>query len=80
MMRHKLKTACEKPIAKDKCRHYWVLENPNGPVSKGVCKLCGAERKFNNRFLDLWWEDNTSFLPKLSSGQDTESDEESDDF
>ena len=30
------------------CRHHWVIEMPNGPVSKGQCKRCGIERDFMN--------------------------------
>jgi len=30
------------------CQHYWVIEPPNGPISKGVCKLCSAEKNFRN--------------------------------
>ena len=30
------------------CQHHWLIESPNGPVSKGVCRLCGAEREFQN--------------------------------
>ncbi|MBI2936260.1 MAG: hypothetical protein HYY31_05585 [Chloroflexi bacterium] len=33
------------------CRHYWVIETPTGPVSEGICKLCGEQRKFKN-YLD----------------------------
>ena len=30
------------------CRHHWVIEMPNGPVSHGQCKVCGEERDFYN--------------------------------
>jgi hypothetical protein len=30
------------------CRHHWVIEMPNGPVSHGQCKVCGMERDFYN--------------------------------
>jgi hypothetical protein len=30
------------------CRHHWVIEMPNGPVSHGQCKVCGMERDFHN--------------------------------
>ena len=36
------------------CRHHWVIEYPRRPTSKGICKLCGCERKFVNSFDDLW--------------------------
>ncbi|MDD5127892.1 MAG: hypothetical protein PHR43_07365 [Dehalococcoidales bacterium] len=30
------------------CRHYWLIESPSGSRSHGVCKLCNAEREFDN--------------------------------
>ncbi len=30
------------------CRHYWIISQPNGPVSHGVCKYCHEERDFTN--------------------------------
>ncbi|MFC1873087.1 hypothetical protein ACFLYV_05215 [Chloroflexota bacterium] len=30
------------------CLHHWNIEEPDGPVSVGVCKLCGATRHFSN--------------------------------
>ena len=30
------------------CAHHWVIESPDGPVSRGVCKLCGQVRGFAN--------------------------------
>lgn len=30
------------------CRHHWVIEAANGPVSHGRCKNCGRERDFYN--------------------------------
>ncbi len=32
------------------CIHYWVIETPNGPVSRGICKYCGAVRLFINAY------------------------------
>jgi hypothetical protein len=34
------------------CGHYWRIDSANGPTSKGICKLCGLEREFNNSFLN----------------------------
>jgi len=28
--------------------HRWRIEEPNGPTSRGVCKVCGAEKQFKN--------------------------------
>jgi len=30
------------------CAHHWVIAVPDGPISKGVCQLCGQVRGFNN--------------------------------
>jgi len=34
------------------CHHHWVIESANGPVSVGVCRLCGARREFFNYLSD----------------------------
>jgi hypothetical protein len=34
--------------AGDACQHYWLIERPQGPTSKGVCRLCSEERDFPN--------------------------------
>ncbi len=33
---------------KSKCSHFWVIGEPNGEESRGVCKYCGAVEKFWN--------------------------------
>jgi len=78
--RHKVEAAPEEPVARDKCRHYWIIESPSGPTSKGVCKLCGAEKEFHNSFPEsLLWERERplSFAP--TGLPDIEPDEEHDD-
>jgi hypothetical protein len=30
------------------CTHHWIIEPPNGPTSKGYCKLCPEVREFRN--------------------------------
>lgn len=30
------------------CRHHWVIESARGPVSHGICKVCGLEKDFYN--------------------------------
>ena len=32
----------------ESCAHYWIIETPNGPVSTGTCKKCGATKEFHN--------------------------------
>ncbi|MFO8101453.1 MAG: hypothetical protein R6U37_04685 [Dehalococcoidia bacterium] len=38
------------------CVHHWIIESPTGPVSKGTCKKCGAEKEFSNYFPYSKWE------------------------
>lgn len=39
------------------CKHYWIIDTPSGPMSKGRCRLCGLEREFKN-YLDVeGWSD-----------------------
>jgi hypothetical protein len=33
------------------CKHHWIIPSPDGTVSQGCCKKCGAEREFYN------WQD-----------------------
>ncbi len=37
------------------CTHHWVIEPPNGAVSKGKCKLCGNDQEFRNSFEYSSW-------------------------
>ncbi len=50
MGRRKINSTLVESLTKTKetCRHYWVIESARGPVSKGVCKFCGAQREFHN--------------------------------
>jgi len=43
-------------VAEGRCRHKWVLETPNGPTSRGVCRLCGEVREFRNYLTSSLWE------------------------
>ena len=49
----KVGAVLERPAAKATCRHYWLIEPPDGPVSRGVCKLCGEVKMFDNVLEDL---------------------------
>ena len=43
----------------DECRHHWVIESPHGPISKGICRICGDEKGFRNS-LDTPTEDENN--------------------
>ena len=33
--------------------HRWRIPEPDGPVSIGTCKVCGAEKEFRNWLSDM---------------------------
>ena len=43
------------------CVHYWIIDVPAGPVSKGKCRLCGESQEFKNylEFASGWDDDRT---------------------
>ena len=71
-MRHEIETAPEERVDNGKCHHYWVIESPKGPTSRGVCKLCGEEREFSNHSLDFLWEGDISAFSELPGLPDIE--------
>ena len=34
------------------CRHHWVIETANGPVSWGECQICHEGKQFQNSIGD----------------------------
>ncbi len=36
------------PELNNGCKHHWRIEVANGPISKGVCKICGVSQEFHN--------------------------------
>ncbi len=40
--------ALEETQERSGCQHYWVIDPPAGPVSKGACRSCGEQRDFPN--------------------------------
>jgi hypothetical protein len=38
----------EMAVRPEKCVHYWIIESPHGPTSKGRCRYCGTEAEFFN--------------------------------
>ena len=49
------------------CRHQWLIDSPAGPSSKGVCRLCGEERDFQNYIEGSSWGYDVS-LEQLAGG------------
>ena len=49
------------------CRHHWVIQPAEGPVSQGVCQACGEIREFKNYVESASWGDTR--LGNRSRGQ-----------
>lgn len=80
MARRKSKALRErqKTETKPKCTHYWVIESPQGPTSRGVCKLCGAVSEFSNYVPYPTWEGRVTRLPRDADLSDVEPEDELD--
>jgi hypothetical protein len=50
MMSIKVKEKDTAQAQKEPCRHFWVIESANGPMSRGKCKYCGVKKEFYNAF------------------------------
>ena len=52
------------------CQHYWMIEKPEGPVSKGMCRLCGEKREFQNYIESTKWQSRSDdvSLEQLAGG------------
>jgi hypothetical protein len=37
------------------CHHQWIIDSPNGPSSRGECRLCGQEKEFLNYIEGSAW-------------------------
>ena len=59
MIQQTYRPAPEKERRNDACRHHWIIEAPTGPVSNGVCQVCGQVREFKN------------YIESAFSGEDT---------
>ena len=44
--------AVEEQLAKPSCKHHWVIEAANGPVSWGECQICHEGKEFQNSITD----------------------------
>ena len=44
----------------NQCSHHWVIEGAGGPTSKGMCRLCGAEKDFKNYLEGARWDNGAT--------------------
>jgi hypothetical protein len=77
-MMNKLEAEPRNPKEKAKCKHYWIIESPKGPTSRGVCKYCGAKKEFGNYTHHSSWDEDRSTPDELSSSTPLGSDNKSD--
>ena len=51
------------------CRHHWVIDAPDGPVSRGKCRACGEARDFKNTIDSTpWGEEQRAAVPEERVG------------
>ena len=43
-------------LSVEECKHHWVIDQPNGPTSKGTCKVCGVKEEFRNSMPGSGWD------------------------
>lgn len=60
------------------CRHHWVIQPADGPVSNGSCRICGESREFKNYVESATWGDSriTNKNSSASAGVESTSDDE----
>ena len=46
------------------CKHHWIIDSPNGPISEGVCELCGVRQEFKNSIPISGWDRNGAHRKK----------------
>ena len=51
------------------CCHHWAIQPATGPVSQGVCRICGEVREFKNYVEAATWGD--SRLSNRSNSEDS---------
>ena len=52
MVRQELTLEPVDVIPKLQCRHHWIIEPAEGPVSQGTCQICHEAREFQNSIVD----------------------------
>ena len=55
--------------ARRNCRHHWMIETPHGATSRGVCKRCGARKRFPNAAEDVIAEGGRQALGRWANAR-----------
>lgn len=53
---HKIEHKLEVVKEKGGCAHHWLIESAKGKNSRGVCRVCGAVKEFDNRGVDFFYD------------------------
>ena len=64
--------------AVEACRHHWVIQPADGPVSNGSCQICGENRQFENYVESATWGDSRIASKNSSATVESTSDDEDD--
>ena len=75
-MRNRSDLEEKKSAATTDCRHYWVIEAADGPVSRGVCRFCGEEKEFQNSWIGSSYMGKDAKVFDLPDMLDSEEEEE----
>lgn len=64
-----MKGIAEAPVKRrtSRCQHRWVIETPHGATSRGLCKRCGATKRFPNAAEDATWEAGSGGLGRWAN-------------
>ena len=60
------------------CRHHWVIQPADGPVSNGSCQIGGENRQFKNYVESATWGDSRIVSKNASTTVESTSDDEDD--
>ena len=60
------------------CRHHWVIQPADGPVSNGSCQICGENRQFKNYVESATWGESRIASKNASTTVISTSDDEDD--
>lgn len=45
-------SVAEEPRRQPECQHHWTIDIAAGPVSIGICQICGTRKEFRNYLSD----------------------------
>jgi hypothetical protein len=54
-------------VEEEICAHHWLIESPNGPTSRGTCKVCGELREFKNSVQITSWESDGGHVNRIQA-------------